>query len=68
MGKINLFDFCLRGEARQFHFNPYFTCLIGGRGTGKSTLLNLIAKVSGFKTDFFDKNTLDMLQRLNFGI
>jgi energy-coupling factor transporter ATP-binding protein EcfA2 len=35
--------FCLGGQY-DIGFSPYFTCIIGGRGTGKSTLLNLIAK------------------------
>ena len=33
--------FCLAGK-REVEFSPNFTCLIGGRGTGKSTILNLI--------------------------
>lgn len=33
--------FCLSGK-REIEFSPNFTCLIGGRGTGKSTILNLI--------------------------
>ncbi|MEJ8840888.1 TrlF family AAA-like ATPase [Lacibacter sp. H375] len=33
--------FCLAGK-RELHFSPNFTCIIGGRGTGKSTILNLI--------------------------
>lgn len=33
--------FCLSGKY-EIEFSPNFTCLIGGRGTGKSTILNLI--------------------------
>ncbi len=33
--------FCFT-ERTEFHFSPNLTCLIGGRGTGKSTALNLI--------------------------
>lgn len=33
--------FCLAGK-REIEFSPNFTCIIGGRGTGKSTILNLI--------------------------
>jgi ABC-type cobalamin/Fe3+-siderophores transport system ATPase subunit len=33
--------FCLAGK-NEIEFSPSFTCLIGGRGTGKSTILNLI--------------------------
>ncbi len=38
--------FCLRGH-HEISFSPYFTCLIGGRGSGKSTILNLIAEAIG---------------------
>ena len=33
--------FCFSGD-NEINFSPNFTCIIGGRGTGKSTLLNLI--------------------------
>ncbi|TKC04347.1 TrlF family AAA-like ATPase [Pedobacter frigoris] len=33
--------FCFSGRL-ELDFSPNFTCIIGGRGTGKSTLLNLI--------------------------
>lgn len=34
-------DFCLRGHT-DVHLSPNLTCLIGGRGTGKSMVLNLL--------------------------
>ncbi|RYX87600.1 PHP domain-containing protein [bacterium] len=34
-------SFCFTGKT-EIKFSPNFTCIIGGRGTGKSTLLNLI--------------------------
>jgi energy-coupling factor transporter ATP-binding protein EcfA2 len=34
--------FCYSGLKKDIFFSPYFTCLIGGRGTGKSSMLNLI--------------------------
>lgn len=46
--------FCFSGK-NSINFNPYLTSIIGGRGTGKSTLLNLIGKKLGFKSEFFDK-------------
>jgi len=50
--------FCLRGT-REISFSPYLTCIIGGRGTGKSTLLNLIhEKLDPGSTEFFRKNSL----------
>ena len=50
-------DFCLRGN-REIHFSPFFTCLIGGRGAGKSTILNIIAKKLGQNDSFFETNIL----------
>ena len=50
-------EFCLRGS-REIHFSPYFTCIIGGRGAGKSTILNIIAKKLGHDDSFFKKNIL----------
>lgn len=49
--------FCLRGN-QEINFSPYFTCLIGGRGSGKSTVLNLIAEKLGEKNNFFEVNNL----------
>ena len=46
--------FCFSGK-NSITFNPYLTSIIGGRGTGKSTLLNLIGKKLGFNSEFFDK-------------
>ncbi|BDA78590.1 DNA repair ATPase [Leptospira kobayashii] len=34
-------SFCFSGK-NEINFSPNFTCLIGGRGVGKSTILNLI--------------------------
>lgn len=50
--------FCLRGE-HEIHFSPFFTCLIGGRGTGKSTILNIIAQKLLNDNSFFDLNILN---------
>ena len=33
--------FCLKGK-QEIYFSPNLNCLIGGRGTGKSTILNLM--------------------------
>ncbi len=46
-------DLCIK-NVKEINFSPYFTCLIGGRGTGKSTIINIIAEKLGAKTDFFD--------------
>lgn len=50
--------FCFRGT-NEFAFSPYLTCIIGGRGTGKSTLLNLIHEyLDSGSTEFFKQNKL----------
>ena len=51
-------EFCFRGNY-EVQFSPYFTCVIGGRGTGKSTLLNLLhEKLAPGSADFFKENEL----------
>lgn len=57
-------EFCLRGE-KEIYFSPYFTCIIGGRGTGKSTILNIIAKKIGHDASFFKTNILRTYQEPN---
>lgn len=50
--------FCLNDLKTELYFSPYFTCLIGGRGTGKSTIINLLGEKLGEKTEFFKDNNL----------
>ncbi|GAA8332953.1 gamma-glutamylcyclotransferase [Helicobacter pylori] len=45
--------FCYAGFNETLFFSPYFTCVIGGRGSGKNTLLQLIA--SAIKNKSFVK-------------
>ncbi len=33
-------EFCFSGLEQKFYLNPYLNCFVGGRGTGKSTILN----------------------------
>ncbi|MBE7649298.1 AAA family ATPase [Tenacibaculum finnmarkense] len=51
-------DFCLKNLKQPIYFSDYFTCIIGGRGTGKSTIINIIAEKLNEKTDFFKKSDL----------
>jgi len=51
-------DFCLKNFKQEIFFSDFFTCIIGGRGTGKSTIINLLAEKLNEKTDFFDKSNL----------
>lgn len=50
--------FCLSKLKNEIFFSPYFTCIIGGRGAGKSTIINLIAEQLGERTDFFQDNKI----------
>lgn len=38
--------FCFAGKNATIHLSPYFNCFIGGRGSGKSTILNLLGLYS----------------------
>ena len=51
-------EFCLNNLKNEIFFSPYFTCLVGGRGTGKSTIINLLGERLGETTDFFRDNNL----------
>jgi energy-coupling factor transporter ATP-binding protein EcfA2 len=51
--------FCFRGEHR-YLFSPYLTCFVGGRGAGKSTILNLLhEKLQPGQNPFFQDHWLD---------
>ncbi|WP_062231934.1 TrlF family AAA-like ATPase [Fictibacillus sp. FJAT-27399] len=53
-------EFCLTGS-NELYFSPNLTCIIGGRGSGKSTVLNLIhEKLLPLQNRFFEKHTLSM--------
>ena len=50
--------FCL-SRKQEIEFSPNFTCLIGGRGTGKSTILNLIhEKLKAGENKFFKEKRI----------
>lgn len=52
--------FCFKG-AREISFSPNLTCIIGGRGTGKSTLLGLLEKcIKPNSQPFFEKENLQI--------
>ncbi len=38
--------FCFEGLNQKFFLSPYFNCFIGGRGSGKSTILNFLGQHS----------------------
>jgi len=51
-------DFCLKNLKQPIHLSDYFTCIIGGRGTGKSTIINILAEKLNEKTEFFNRSNL----------
>lgn len=58
--KINNQKFCLTGK-NEINFSPYFTCLIGGRGSGKSLILNLLEeKINPGKNKFVKEYNIDI--------
>lgn len=40
--KVGQDKFCFAGNNTSFKLSPYFNCFIGGRGSGKSTILNFL--------------------------
>lgn len=40
-------EFCFAKDREPILFSPYYNCIIGGRGSGKSTFVNLIAHQTG---------------------
>lgn len=45
-GKEKEEQFCFSGVKGSFCLSPFFNCLIGGRGSGKSTILNFLGQYS----------------------
>ena len=59
-------NFVLGGEP-EVCFSPYFTCLTGGRGTGKSTVLNLIhERLNPGENEFFIDKSLTSNTKITF--
>jgi len=59
--KDELENFCFSGLSHTIPLSSYFTCFVGGRGTGKSTLLNLLYKAldpSTHDTRFLSNNEI----------
>ena len=40
--KVSEDKFCFAGNDNTYNLSPYFNCFIGGRGSGKSTILNFL--------------------------
>lgn len=40
--KVGEDEFCFVGNNNSYSLSPYFNCFIGGRGSGKSTILNFL--------------------------
>lgn len=57
-GSSEIQDFCLKNLTEPIYFSDNFTCIIGGRGTGKSTIVNILAQKLNEQTDFFKHSQL----------
>jgi hypothetical protein len=62
-GFINQIAITHKGTAETFSFNPWMNCLIGGRGVGKSTVLELVRLAMGRSSDVQDTALSADLQR-----
>ncbi len=51
--------FCFSGSNNDLHLSPYFNCFIGGRGVGKSTILNLLSSKYENNTKINNLNVVD---------
>lgn len=57
--------FCLHDSKATMLLSPFFNCFIGGRGTGKSTILNLFG-IHSVNPDSSEKFWKDKIRPLNF--
>lgn len=51
-------EFCFAGFKQTYYLSPFFNCFIGGRGSGKSTILNFLGQHSKDQSSsevFWDK-------------
>jgi hypothetical protein len=62
-GFINQITITRKGTTETFAFNPWMNCLIGGRGVGKSTVLELVRLAMGRSSDLQDTAISADLQR-----
>lgn len=62
-GYIDQITISHKGAAETFGFNPWMNCLIGGRGVGKSTILELMRLAMGRSGDLRETALMADLQR-----
>ncbi|WP_404388820.1 TrlF family AAA-like ATPase [Humibacillus xanthopallidus] len=62
-GHIDRVSVSHRGTMETYSFNPWMNCLIGGRGVGKSTIVELIRLVMGRSADLRETALMPDLQR-----
>ena len=62
-GSIDQITIAHSGATETFVFNPWMNCLVGGRGVGKSTILELVRLAMGRSSDLRDSALSLDLQR-----
>lgn len=62
-GHIDQITVSHKGAVETFRFNPWMNCLIGGRGVGKSTVLELIRLAMGRSGDLRETALMVELER-----
>lgn len=60
--EINKTRYCGNGQPEILHFNPWLNCLIGGRGSGKSTIVEFLRLT--FRRD---KEIKELFSKSDFG-
>jgi ABC-type lipoprotein export system ATPase subunit len=70
-GTFKTEKFCFAGVKKTLELSPYFNCFVGGRGTGKSTILNFLgqhSKEPNSSKDFWRKlsPSFEPISRDNF--
>lgn len=63
-GHIDRVQVMRRDVVEEYHFGPWMNCLIGGRGVGKSTLIELIRLALG-RSHELEGSVAEDLQRFN---
>lgn len=68
IGKIKVSNTVINNESIEFYFNPQMTTIIGGRGTGKSSVLRFLRGCFKYKTDLYEHEEILVDQEKFFSV